>query len=178
MTEAPRPKGNPRSLAARARGPDRLLGGAILVAGVLLGLGWILPIMTVERFLFLTKRVSILDGSAELWAEGQYFLFSVIVLFTVIFPAVKLVLALYLWYQGDADSPALQRSLRWMEAAGRWSMLDVFAVALMVVAIQASLITDVAIHAGIYVFTAAVVLSLLVVQRMTVLARHAAAPKP
>ncbi len=50
-----------------------------------------------------------------------------------------------------------------MEAAGRWSMLDVFVVALIVVGV----------HAGVYVFTAAIVLSLLVVQRMTALARRA-----
>jgi paraquat-inducible protein A len=60
-----------------------------------------------------------------------------------------------------------------MEAAGRWSMLDVFVVALIVVGVRTSLIDDVSVHAGVYVFTAAIVLSLLVVQRMTALARRA-----
>ncbi len=60
-----------------------------------------------------------------------------------------------------------------MEAAGRWSMLDVFVVALIVVGVRTSLIDDVSLHAGVYVFTAAIVLSLLVVQRMTALARRA-----
>ena len=62
-----------------------------------------------------------------------------------------------------------------MEAAGRWSMLDVFVVALIVVGVRTSLIDDVSVHAGVYVFTAAIVLSLLVVQRMTALARRALA---
>ncbi len=52
-------------------------------------------------------------------------------------------------------------------------MLDVFVVALIVVGVRVSLIDDVSVHAGIYVFTAAIVLSLLVVQRMTALARRA-----
>ena len=57
-------------------------------------------------------------------------------------------------------------------------MLDVFVVALTVVAIEVSLIDEVTVHPGIYVFTAAIVLSLLVVQRMTALARRLAAPPP
>jgi paraquat-inducible protein A len=69
----------------------------------------------------------------------------------------------------------LSRALLRVEAVGRWSMLDVFVVALIVVAVRTSLIDDVSVHAGIYVFTAAIVLSLLVVQRMTVLARRALA---
>jgi paraquat-inducible protein A len=52
-------------------------------------------------------------------------------------------------------------------------MLDVFVVALIVVGVRTSLIDDVSVHAGVYVFTAAIVLSLLVVQRMTALARRA-----
>ena len=53
-------------------------------------------------------------------------------------------------------------------------MLDVFVVALTVVAIKISIITDVAVHFGIYAFTAAILLSLVTVQRMTHLARRMA----
>lgn len=163
-----------RTLAARALGADRLLGLVILAAAVLLVLGWTLPIMTVERLLFLTERVSILEGCLQLWAEGEYFLFAVIVLFTIVFPLVKLALALHLWYRADVGRQRLQRSLDWIESLGRWSMLDVFAVALVVVAVQISIVSDVSVHAGIYVFTAAVVLSMVTVRRITRLARRAA----
>ena len=173
-TRSPSANEKPRSLAARAAGPDRLIGLLILLSGGLLLLGWYLPIMTVDRFLFLSERVSILRGCLELWTEGHYFLFAVIALFSVFFPLAKLGLALFLWYRVDAASAELGRRLHWMELVGRWSMLDVFAVALIVVAIQVSLIADVAIHAGIYAFTAAIVLSMLAVQRITVLARRAA----
>lgn len=163
-----------RTLAARAQGADRLIGLVILAAAVLLVLGWTLPIMTVERLLFLTERVSILEGCLQLWAEGQYFLFAVIALFTIVFPLVKLAVALHLWYRADAGRPGLQRSLDWIESLGRWSMLDVFAVALVVVAVQISIVSDVSVHAGIYVFTAAVVLSMVTVRRIARLARRAA----
>ena len=163
-----------RTLAGRATGHDRLIGPLILLSGGLLLLGWFLPIMTVDRFLFLSERVSIMGGCLELWAEGHYFLFAVVFLFSVLFPVIKLGLALFLWYRVDAGSAELGRRLHWMELAGRWSMLDVFVVALIVVAIQVSLIAEVAIHAGIYAFTAAIVLSMLAVQRIAALARRAA----
>lgn len=165
--------GEIRSLAQSAQGPDRWLGWLVLGAGALLVAGWTLPIMTVERLLFLSREISILQGVAELWEEGQVFLAVVIGLFSVVLPTVKLGLALLLWYHADTGNPALRRRLGWLEAAGRWSMLDVFVVALSVVAIQISLIDDVTVHPGVYVFTAAIVLSLVVVQRMTTLARRA-----
>ncbi len=164
---------HPNSLAATARGPDRLLGWLILAAALLLLLGWTLPIMTVNKLWFLSERVSILKGALELWRHGDVLLCAVIVAFSVVFPLAKLALALFLWYQVDADGAVLGRSLGWIEQLGRWSMLDVFVVALTVVAIEVSLIADVTLHAGIYAFIAAILLSIVTVQRMTALARRA-----
>lgn len=161
------------SLAALTQGPDRLLGWVVLIDGVLLVLGWVLPIMTVERLLILEEQVSILHGIAVLWANGNIILFLVVLIFTVVFPLLKLGLALYLWFRVDARSTGLARSLGHIERLGRWSMMDVFVVALLVVAIQTRFIDDVQVHAGIYFFTAAIVISILVVQRMTKLAHRA-----
>ena len=164
--------GSRRSLSESVEGADRLLGLVILVAAVLLVLGWTLPIMTVERLLFLTEKVSIIEGCLQLWAAGHYFLFVVVALFSIVFPLVKLVVALHLWYRVDIGDRRLHRSLGWMESLGRWSMRDAFAVALIVVAVQISIITEVSVHAGIYVFSAAVLLSIAAVRRITVLARR------
>jgi paraquat-inducible protein A len=112
---------------------------------------------------------------AELWSEDEAFLAVVIGTFSVLLPAVKLALALYLWFHAEAGSRRSRRTFALLETAGRWSMLDVFVVALLVVAIRTSLIDDVTVHPGIYLFTAAIVLSLVVVQRMAVLARRAIA---
>lgn len=168
------PKRHPQSLAAAARGADRLLGPFLLGVGLLLIAGWTLPIMTIRRLVFLAERISILDGVAVLWRSGDYVLFAVVVVFSVVFPALKILTALWLWYGTDLRGAHLHRALDWLEALGRWSMLDVFVVALTIVAIEISLISDVATHAGLYVFTAAVVLSMLGVRRMLVLARRVA----
>ncbi len=164
------------SLSALASGLDRWLGWGTILAAILLVAGWLLPIMTVERLLFLSREISILQGVAELWSEDEAFLAIVIGGFSVLLPAVKLTLALYLWFHAEAGSQQLRRALSLLELAGRWSMLDVFVVALLVVASRTSLFDDVTVHPGVYVFTAAIVLSLVVVQRMAVLARRAVDP--
>ncbi len=165
---------HPRSLAATARGPDRLLGLFFLAVSALLIAGWTLPIMTVHKLVFFAEKISILEGAAELWDSENYVLGAVVVVFSVVFPSLKMLVALTLWYGADARGPDLARLLGWLETFGRWSMLDVFVVALTIVAIEVSIISEVTTHAGLYVFTAAVVLSMAGVRRLVVLARRAA----
>jgi uncharacterized paraquat-inducible protein A len=52
-------------------------------------------------------------------------------------------------------------------------MLDVFVVALLVISVKTSLIADVAVHAGLYLFLAAIVVSGLTLRRIGRLARAA-----
>ncbi len=163
---------HPNSLAARATGADRLLGPGMAVLGLMLIAGWTLPLMTISRLVFFAERISILDVIAVLWREEQIMLCVVVAVFSVLFPALKLITALWLWYGADARSAALHTKLDRLEVLGRWSMLDVFLAALTIAAIQVSLIGQVSTHLGLYVFTAAVVLSMLGVRRLIVLARR------
>ncbi len=175
--EPPRPASvrHPRSLAAAACGPDRWLGLYFMVVSGLLVAGWTLPIMTVHKLVFFAEEVSIIEGAGQLWEAGNYLLCLVVLAFSVVFPALKMLIALTLWYGADTRGPDLAGLLGWLETFGRWSMLDVFVVALTIVAIQISIVSDVTTHAGLYVFTAAVVLSMAGVRRLVVLARRAAA---
>ena len=157
------------SLLAQARGGDRLLGWGLLVAAFLLIMGWLLPMMTLSRFVFLSQEVSLIQAIWELAAGGEYFLFILLAGFSVLFPALKILFGLLLWY-GAAESGRKAQWLRWLDFLGRWSMLDVFVVALIVVAVKVSLIDDVELHGGLYAFTAAILLSMLCLKRMESLA--------
>lgn len=163
---------HPRSLAARASGADRLLGPGFALAGLMLLAGWSLPIMTIRKLVFFAERLSILDAVAVLWHEDQVFLCLVVAIFSIVFPALKIGAALWLWYAVDAGHRGLHPALERLEALSRWSMLDVFLAALTIVAIQVSLIGEVTTHLGLYIFTTAVVLSMLGVRRLIVLARR------
>jgi len=160
------------SLAAGSRGLDRFLGLLILAAAAALLAGWLLPVMTVRTLLVFYDEVSIMTGAFRLLDSGDYLIFLVIVVFTVILPVGKLIFAYVAWGWLNVEDPRVRRVLGWIETLGRWSMLDVFVAALLVVVIKLSLISDVEIHAGLYVFVLAVILSMIAVRRIAILAQR------
>ena len=171
----------PGTLAAESRGLDRLLGLLLLAAAAALLAGWLLPVMTVRTLLVFYDEVSILTGAFRLLESGDIALFAIIVLFTVVLPVGKLTVAWLAWAWLRVDDARVRRLLGWIETIGRWSMLDVFVAAMLVVVIKLSLISDVEIHAGLYVFIAAVVLSMVAVRRIATLAHRrlaSEAPSP
>jgi paraquat-inducible protein A len=150
---------HPNALALTRRG--FWLGPAMGVALVLLVVAWFIPTMTVERVPWVwSTKFSIWRVVEGLYGDREYFICAIIVLFSMIFPIVKLVAGLWIWARVDAISPGGRRVVNFVGVLGKWSMLDVFVVALLVAAIQVSIITNVAIHAGIYVFTGAVLASI------------------
>jgi paraquat-inducible protein A len=162
----------PGTLAAEARGPDRFLGLLLLASAAALIAGWLLPVMTVRTLLVFYDEVSILTGAFRLLDSGDVALFVLILLFTVVLPVGKLIVAWLAWSRLRVDDPRVRRLLGWIETIGRWSMLDVFVIAMLVVVIKLSLVSDVEIHAGLYVFIAAVLLSMIAVRRIAVLAHR------
>jgi paraquat-inducible protein A len=172
LPSLPRLFAAPGTLAAESRGLDRLLGLLLLAAAVALLAGWLLPVMTVRTLLVFYDEVSILTGAFRLLESGDVALFVLIVLFTVVLPVGKLAVAWLAWAWLRVDDAPVRRLLGWIETIGRWSMLDVFVVAMVVVVIKLSLVADVEIHAGLYVFIAAVVLSMVAVRRIAVLAHR------
>ena len=72
----------------------------------------------------------------------------------------------------DPLDPRVRRTLGWVETIGRWSMLDVFVVAILVVVIKLSMVSDVEVHTGLYVFVLAVVVSMVAVRRIATLAHR------
>jgi paraquat-inducible protein A len=162
---------HPHSLYARARGLDRALPLALAAALGLLVAGWSVPLMTVSQLVLFEERVALLDAAVVLYRDGEWLLFAAIALFALAFPLIKLAVALVVLLALDARRPRLARALDLLDWLGRWSMLDVFVAALLVVGVKASLIGEVTLHAGLYLFTAAVILSMLCTQRLRRLAR-------
>jgi len=158
------------SLAAQARGLDRLLGLALFASAVLLTVGWLVPVMTVRRLLFFEDRVSVIQALEVLWERGQFLLFFIMLIFSMLLPLVKIFLAFRLWRDADVRGEKFEASLRRAEILGRWSMLDVFLMALAVAAVNFSLIADVHLHWGLYALAGGVVLSLIATTRMSVIA--------
>ncbi len=138
------------------------LGPGMLAALVLLVVAWFLPTMTVEKVPWIwSTKFSIWRVVEGLWGDRKYFICAVIVLFSMVFPVAKLGIGLWLWARVDVLAGGGRRAVAFVGTLGKWSMVDVFVVALLVAEIQVSIITNVAIHSGIYVFSGAVLASIL-----------------
>ena len=99
----------------------------------------LLPIMTTSA-LGDTEANTILGGVVRLWQHGSYPVAIIIFLASVVVPLMKLIVLTWLnWTVSAAHiSRARQRTglYRMVEFIGRWSMVDVFVVAILVSLIQ------------------------------------------
>jgi paraquat-inducible protein A len=143
----------------------------ILSAMGLLIAGWSYPTLKLTKAIFFTSTYSIWAGIMELWKADLYFLAGLIFFFSMIFPFAKLLGLMGIWFV-PLMHQTRSRYLDWLEMLGRWSMLDVFVVATLIVLIKSKSIVDARADAGIYLFAGAVLLSMLASNVMNRLARQ------
>ena len=147
-----------------------ILNTLLLIAAMLLGVGLIAPMITIEKFIFIRNSFSVFTGVTELLRNGEYILFIIIGVFSVLMPIMKILFLLRLVNPFIGSPQKLKRYLHLMHDYGRWSMLDVFVVALLVVSVKLEAIASVQIHYGLYAFSGAVILTMLVTARVVRLA--------
>ncbi len=131
-----------------------------LSAAVCLVLGLTLPVMRLTRLYLWTDTYSILSILWALYATNELFLAGVIFLFSIVFPALKL---LYITAAGTltAFDPALRsRWFKRIEWLGKWSMLDVLVLALLVFYAKSTQFADAVALPGVYFFAASVILTM------------------
>lgn len=136
----------------------------LLLASALLIAGFVTPIMTITQFVFLSHSFSILSGVWQLWQQGHFTLFILIGVFSILLPIAK-VLLLFRMLHPDAEHPEYRRKLlRLMHDYGRWAMLDVMVVAMLIVSVKLGAIATIQVHVGLYIFGGAVLLIMLITQ--------------
>ncbi len=136
---------------------QRAIPGLLVLALLLFGTGIFFPFFHVTKLWLFHDAVSVVGGILTLFREGEYFLFAVLTLFTLVFPCVKLGLLGVIWLERDHDLARVQRLHRRVEALGKWSMLDVFVVAILIVAMKSAGVADLHIGLGLYLFTFSVI---------------------
>jgi len=144
--------------------------GAALVA---LGVGLAAPILSVEaskslplvgETVFQFESKGILSTVQSLWGSGNAWLAALLLCFSVVIPVLKTSLvALTFW--SDTHHWSL-RGFALSQHIGKWSMADVFVVAILVayLANHGHGVTDAEVQAGLYFFAGYVVLSLVATQ--------------
>ena len=149
----------------------------LLIATAVLPLGLLIPVVHFSWALKADTTFSVLTGTFDLLRSGHVTIGLIILLFSVLFPSVK-ILALYgLWFL-PLEERTTARALRWLEFLGKWSMLDVFVVGLLVWALDLGLLSETTPLPGAYVFTAAVLCSMAATLRQLRWARSSGTAPP
>ena len=142
---------------------------AMLIAGA------VLPMFTFSQFYIFNDTFSLASGIFFLLKEGEPLLFIVVFSFSILMPVWKMYLLYRLLHAQDGDNAHRHRQLHVLSFLGKWSMLDVFVVAILVVTVKLGAIANITVHFGIYLFTLAVLASMLLTHRIAALAADTAA---
>jgi paraquat-inducible protein A len=121
------------------------------------------PVMTITKLLFITSSFSIVSGLKDLLVQQQYLLFVLIGLLSIVLPLFKI--ALLAWVLQVKSSANLDKIIGIIHDHGRWAMLDVMVVALLLVAVKLGAIASVKVHFGLYFFAASILLTMWVTHR-------------
>lgn len=155
---------------ARGGGPRDLAWHATLVSAVAFGVGITAPMLTVLAYsnlpvlgtvVFRYDTKSILSTVGQLVETRNVLLGGLIALFSIVLPLAKMSL------MATALAPVADGvrgwSLRAMHAVGRWSMADVFVVAVLVafLALSKDEYSDARVGLGLYFFAAYCLLSMI-----------------
>lgn len=122
--------------------------------------GLTFPIMTVRQLWVFEGTYSIVGSIALLLGEGEWFTGSILLVFSVLLPAVKIVALAVTWVRLRRGARPSVRLADVLETIGKWSMLDVLVVALIIFAAKAGSIVDAHVAPAVFPFTASILLTL------------------
>ena len=138
----------------------------LYIATLLLAVGLVSPIMTIEKFFILRNTFSVLSGVVELLKSGQLLLSAIIFGFSIVIPILKMLVLFRLTNSARRHCDDTHRYLKLMHDYGRWSMLDVFVVALLIVIVKLGPIANVQVHFGLFAFCSAMLVTSYVTSRI------------
>lgn len=147
-----------------------LLIGLISLSIIALITGWFSPILEITAYqdipllgntIFQYESKSIMTGLEKIVSKAQYGIAAIILLFTVITPIIKTVLLLTISFQEKLHLTSKRIGI--LSTIGKWSMLDVFVVAIVVTyfSMKSTGQTDANLQIGVYYFSIYVILSMI-----------------
>jgi len=119
-----------------------------------------LPILAIERLGYRNES-TVWGGVVDLWRDGSPGISIIVFLCSILIPLVKISGLMFLCARWQSKRPQHQATiLSLIEGIGRWSMLDVFLVAILVATVKLGDLATVIPGPGIIAFTAVVILTI------------------
>jgi uncharacterized paraquat-inducible protein A len=132
-----------------------------LVALVTLAIADFIPFLSMTR-LGEVREFSLVSGVIELFKEGNWLIGSVLLTFSVIFPFAKLLALLIATSALVSISPVARRRLHHLATiTGKYSLLDILVVAIVIVLVKFHGIAEARALPGTTLFCVAIFLSIL-----------------
>jgi paraquat-inducible protein A len=123
----------------------------------------LLPVLRVESTLKGTRQNTILSGVVQFWQDGDYPVALIIFVASVMIPILKVlaIVTLCLGARVGRWPRGMTRLYRVTDYIGRWSMVDVFVVAILVGVVQLGSVMSINAGEGAFAFAGVVVLTML-----------------
>jgi len=134
-----------------------------IISSVLLIAGMVLPMFSFHKFYIFNDTFSLLSSVIYLFGKGEYFLFLVLFGFSIAIPLYKVVLSLLLVSDRIKDTACKLKTVRRLAMIAKWSMADVFVIAVLAATVKLEMIASIEIHIGLIAFGAGVMMSMLLV---------------
>lgn len=135
----------------------------LVLSAFCLALGLVLPLVRFEKLYVFKETPSLIDLVLSLWTGGNAGLAALVALFSIVFPAVKLVGIAVEATARDGEGALLRRLLPLLS---KWSMMDVMLVALVIVAAKTSGMATAFTQPGLWFYAASAVLAGLLQMRL------------
>ncbi|QCP49585.1 paraquat-inducible protein A [Trinickia violacea] len=137
---------------------------AFLVAAMVLYIPAVLLPVMVSTTVFGTRSDTLLSGVVLLWNAGSWALAIVVFIASIVVPMLKIVSLAYLAWSTQLRSPSVPQKrthiYRAVELVGRWSMLDIYVITILVALVQFGPVATIEAGPGAIAFGAVVVLTL------------------
>jgi paraquat-inducible protein A len=148
------------------RKPDSIARAwALLIAAMILYIPANLLPMMYTSSLFGSEADTIMSGVIYFWTSGSWYLALIIFFASILVPLLKMAILVLLLVSVQMRSRWKQaqraRLYRMVEVVGRWSMLDVYVVAMIVSLVQLQALATILPGPGAIAFGAVVVLTIL-----------------
>ncbi len=142
----------------------------LMVTVMALVTGWFAPILAIIAYqdipvlgqtVFQFESKSIVSALQKLYESGQTAIAIIIFIFTILTPIFKSVMMLVVLFSQNLHFS--QKSIRVLKTIGKWSMLDVFVIAILVTyfTTKSGGATDATLQIGVFYFVAYVIASML-----------------
>ncbi|WP_438751952.1 paraquat-inducible protein A [Pararhizobium sp. O133] len=138
----------------------------LVLSTFFLALGLVLPLVRFEKLIFFNETPSLLGIVWALWEKDNALLAVIVALFSIVFPFAKLIAIAFEATVPTDDAWANGIIARLMPILGKWSMMDVMLVALVIFAAKTSGMAQAFTQPGLWFYAGSAILTGLLQMRL------------